>query len=81
MRSISTVAAGTYLGDPGARMSMVESDSGYLFVREAGPGALLAVLARAEVDARLLYQQMDLLVARIGEYLSAAPRSDGEYAR
>lgn len=55
--------------------NMIEMERGYLFVLAAGRGACLAVLANETVDVLTIAYEMSRLVKRVGDYLTAAPRS------
>ena len=69
---------GAELGKSGdaLRQAMYEFGGAYAFVRRAGEGSLLLVLAEATVDPGLIAQQMARQVQRIGERnLSTAARS------
>ncbi len=59
------------------RQTMVEMDSCFLVVTAAGSGACLAVLAEADTDLGLVAYEMNLMVKRVGTYLSAQPRQNG----
>ncbi|MFD0687238.1 roadblock/LC7 domain-containing protein [Actinomadura fibrosa] len=63
-------------GDGRMRLVVIEIDGGFFYLMAAGRGAYLAVLADDGVDAGLMGQRMRDLVARIGEHLSSAPRSN-----
>jgi predicted regulator of Ras-like GTPase activity (Roadblock/LC7/MglB family) len=56
------------------RQTIVEMEAAFLVVTAAGVGASLAVLAAADADLGLLAYEMNLLVKRVGVYLSARPR-------
>lgn len=56
------------------RQTIVEMDEAFLVVTAAGVGAALAVLAAADADLGMLAYEMNLLVKRVGVYLSAQPR-------
>lgn len=56
------------------RQTIVEMDSGFLFVTAAGQGASLALIADEGADVGLIAYEMALLVARVGAHLSADPR-------
>lgn len=58
------------------RQTVVEMDRLFLFVTAAGQGARLAVLASDQVDAGLMAYELNMLVKQVGQYLSAAPRTD-----
>jgi predicted regulator of Ras-like GTPase activity (Roadblock/LC7/MglB family) len=57
------------------RQTLVEMENSFLVVTAAGSGACLAVLAEAEADLGLLAYEMNLLVKRVGNYLSTQPRN------
>ncbi|MFF8018601.1 roadblock/LC7 domain-containing protein [Streptomyces sp. NPDC007929] len=56
------------------RQALVEMAHGYLILTSAGPGAHLVVLSGAGADVGVVAYQMNMLVKKIGEHLSAAPR-------
>ena len=58
----------------GVRQTMVEMDRAFLFVTAAGRGACLAVLASEKADVGLVAYEMNILLKRVGGYMSAAPR-------
>jgi uncharacterized protein len=60
----------------GIRQTIIEMDGAFLFVTAAGRGACLAVLGTDDADVGLIAYEMAMLVARAGEYLAAASRSD-----
>jgi predicted regulator of Ras-like GTPase activity (Roadblock/LC7/MglB family) len=59
----------------GVRQTLVEMDNAFLVVTAAGRGACLAVLASDEADVGLIAYEMNILLKRVGTYLSAAPRT------
>src|SRR5262245_2630155 len=59
----------------GVRQTLVEMDNAFLVVTAAGRGACLAVLASDKADLGLIAYEMNLLLKRVGTYLSAAPRT------
>jgi predicted regulator of Ras-like GTPase activity (Roadblock/LC7/MglB family) len=61
-------------GSGGVRQSLTEFGGGLLCIVEAGEGAHLAVVAGEEADAGLIGHNMNAMVERIGELLSAPPR-------
>jgi predicted regulator of Ras-like GTPase activity (Roadblock/LC7/MglB family) len=66
----------------GVRQTLVEMDNAFLVVTAAGRGACLAVLASDKADLGLIAYEMNILLKRVGTYLSAAPRiphSDDTY--
>jgi predicted regulator of Ras-like GTPase activity (Roadblock/LC7/MglB family) len=58
----------------GVRQTLVEMDNVFLVVTAAGRGACLAVLASNKADLGLIAYEMNILLKRVGTYLSAAPR-------
>lgn len=56
------------------RQTVVELDRAFLFVTAAGSGACLAVLGSEDADVGMIAYEMNLLVVRVGDYLSSAPR-------
>jgi predicted regulator of Ras-like GTPase activity (Roadblock/LC7/MglB family) len=69
--------AGRHFGGGSVRQTLVEMENSFLVVTSAGSGACLAVLAEAETDLGLLAYEMNLLVKRVGTYLSTTPRQPG----
>jgi predicted regulator of Ras-like GTPase activity (Roadblock/LC7/MglB family) len=55
--------------------SMIEMRNGFLILTSAGAGAHLAVLTDAQADLGIVAFEMNLLVKKVGEHLSAAPRT------
>lgn len=66
--------AGRHFGGGRVRQTIVELEKVYLFVTGAGRGACLAVLGEADIDVGLVAYEMNLIVKRVGDVLSAAPR-------
>ncbi|GAA3746406.1 roadblock/LC7 domain-containing protein [Salinactinospora qingdaonensis] len=58
------------------RQSIIEMDKAFLFVAAAGEGACLALVAEAECDVGLVAYEMNKVIQRVGQYLSAPPRPD-----
>jgi predicted regulator of Ras-like GTPase activity (Roadblock/LC7/MglB family) len=56
--------------------ALIEMQHGFLIITSAGPGAHLAVLTNEGADVGVVAYQMNMLVKKIGEHLSAAPRVD-----
>ncbi|BAC69900.1 MULTISPECIES: roadblock/LC7 domain-containing protein [Streptomyces] len=56
------------------RQALIEMGKGYLILTAAGPGAHLVVLTRQGADVGVVAYQMNMLVKKIGEHLSAPPR-------
>ena len=80
--SFSSLArgAGRQFGGGKVRQTIVEMDEAFLFVTQAGAGACLAVLTRAQADVGLIAYEMALLVSRVGPHLTAPPRSASDTA-
>ncbi len=73
MQSLARGASRHFEGGA-VRQTIVEMDNAFLVVTAAGVGASLAVLAAADADLGLLAYEMNLLVKRVGAYLTARPR-------
>lgn len=58
----------------GVRQTLIEMDKVFLVVTAAGRGACLAVLASDRADLGVIAYEMNILLKRVGTYLSAAPR-------
>ncbi|MEU6966581.1 roadblock/LC7 domain-containing protein [Kitasatospora aureofaciens] len=67
--------AGRHFGAGEVRQTLVELEGGYLLVAAAGEGTCLAVFATARADLGLIAYEMARLVRRVGEHLSAPPRT------
>ncbi|MBG0815447.1 roadblock/LC7 domain-containing protein [Planomonospora sp. ID82291] len=67
--------AGRHFGLGGVRQTIIELEGGFLFVTAAGQGARLAVLAAHDADLGMVTYEMALLVKRVGDHLSAQPRT------
>jgi predicted regulator of Ras-like GTPase activity (Roadblock/LC7/MglB family) len=65
---------GRHFGGGAVRQTIVEMEHAYLFVTAAGHGACLAVLGEEDSDVGMVAYEMNLLVKRVGPYLSSAPR-------
>lgn len=66
---------GRHFGGGNVRQTIVEMEHAFLFVMAAGRGACLAVLAEETADMGMIAYEMNLLVKRVGAYLSSAPRN------
>lgn len=75
LQSLSRGAALRFHGGQ-VRQTVIEMDNAFLFVTNAGQRAQLAVLASDKVDAGMAAYEMTRIVQQVGEYLSAAPRTD-----
>ena len=71
--------AGQQVGGGNVRQTIIEMDSAFLFVMNAGQGACLAVLASAGANLGVMAYEMAMLVRRMGTHLSAAPRSTQQH--
>jgi len=69
--------AGRHFGGGAVRQTLVEMENSFLVVSAAGTGACLAVLAESDADLGLLAYEMNLMVKRVGAYLSTPPRQPG----
>jgi predicted regulator of Ras-like GTPase activity (Roadblock/LC7/MglB family) len=69
--------AGRHFRGGGVRQVLIEMDNTFLIVVAAGTGTCLAVLASADADLGLLAYELNLMVKRVGAYLTAHPRSSG----
>ncbi|MFE7721373.1 roadblock/LC7 domain-containing protein [Nocardia rhizosphaerihabitans] len=56
------------------QQTVVELEYGYLVVTEAGTGACLALLAADRADLGLVAYEMNVIVSKVGDALSATPR-------
>jgi predicted regulator of Ras-like GTPase activity (Roadblock/LC7/MglB family) len=65
---------GRYFDGGQVRQTIVEMDRAFLFVTAAGKGACLAVLGEEDADVGMIAYEMNLLVVRVGKYLTSAPR-------
>lgn len=64
------------LGAAEVRQTIVEMDSGFLFVTAAGSGACLCVVTDADCEVGVAAYEMNRLVRQVGPHLSAAPRPE-----
>ena len=81
---LSAVAAGLHGLARGAgrrfnrgavRQTIIEMETGFLFVSAGGNGACIAVLASEDADVGLIAYEMEMIVARVGQYLSTPARA------
>ena len=70
--------AGRHFGGGHVHQTVVEMEEFFLVVTAAGRGACLAVLAATDADMGLVAYEMNVMVRRVGNYLSAKPRTDAE---
>ncbi|GAB3483230.1 roadblock/LC7 domain-containing protein [Nocardiopsis coralliicola] len=83
--SLSAIASGLHSLAGGAsrqfsagsiRQSIIEMDGAFLFVAAAGEGACMALLSDTDSDVGLIAYEMNKVIQRVGQYLSAPPRPD-----
>ncbi|HLI35801.1 MAG TPA: roadblock/LC7 domain-containing protein [Streptosporangiaceae bacterium] len=67
--------AGRHFGGGAVRQTIIEMESGYLFVSAAGSGTCLAVLAAAGADLGLVAYEMAVLVRRSSEHIRVNGRA------
>ncbi|GLZ33464.1 dynein regulation protein LC7 [Lentzea sp. NBRC 105346] len=67
---------GRHFGGGAVRQTIVEMEHAYLFVTAAGHGACLAALSEEDADMGQIAYEMNMLVKRVGTYLSSAPRME-----
>jgi len=67
--------AGRRFGRGAVRQTIIEMETGFLFVTAGGNGACIAVLGSEDADVGLSAYEMEMLVARVGQYLSTPVRS------
>jgi predicted regulator of Ras-like GTPase activity (Roadblock/LC7/MglB family) len=68
-------SAGRRFGRGAVRQTIIEMETGFIFVTAGGNGACIAVLASEDADVGLIAYEMEMLVARVGQYLSTPVRS------
>lgn len=68
-------SAGRRFGRGAVRQTIIEMEQGFLFVAAGGNGACIAVLGSEDADVGLVAYEMEMLVARVGPYLSTPVRS------
>ena len=68
-----------YFGIGQVQQTVIEADSGFLFVTAAGEGSCLAVLAAPAADVGTVAYEMAVLVKRVGRHLGVGrrPAADG----
>jgi len=67
--------AGNHFGGGAVRQTIIEMESGFLFVAAAGSGTCLAVLADQGADLGLVAYEMAVLVRRTGEHIRVNTRA------
>jgi predicted regulator of Ras-like GTPase activity (Roadblock/LC7/MglB family) len=68
---------GRHFGGGDVHQTVVEMEHAFLMVTTAGQGACLALLATVDADLGMIAYQMNLMVARVGRYLTSTPREAG----
>ena len=63
-----------YFGIGQVQQTVIEADSGFLFVTAAGEGSCLAVFAGPAADVGTVAYEMAVLVKRVGRHLGAGKR-------
>lgn len=72
-QSLARSAGRHFHGGP-VRQTIIEMESAFLFVTQAGAGACLAVLSDADADIGIIAYEMAMLVTRVGQFLTAPSR-------
>ena len=67
--------AGRHFANGGVRRTVIEMDDGFLFVTAAGSGACLAVLCEGDIDVGLVAYEMEMLIVRVGQFITAPARA------
>ena len=67
-------SAGRQFRGGAVRQTIVEMEHAFLFVTAAGQGTCLAVLAASDADVGHIAYEMAMLVKRVGQHISTAPR-------
>ena len=77
---VSLTEGASRMFDAGAvQQTIIEMDSGYLFLMSVSDGSSMAVLAARSCDVGQVGYEMALLVERVGAALSPAPREAVSY--
>jgi predicted regulator of Ras-like GTPase activity (Roadblock/LC7/MglB family) len=67
--------AGNHFGGGAVRQTIIEMESGFLFVAAAGSGTCLAVLTDSSADLGLVAYEMAILIRRTGEHIRVDVRA------
>jgi predicted regulator of Ras-like GTPase activity (Roadblock/LC7/MglB family) len=67
------------LGGGPPQQAIIELQSATLFVSAAGAGACLAVYAAEDADVAVIAYEMEILVGKVGTYLTAPARAGSEH--
>jgi len=73
-QSLGRGAARRFGSGGGVRQTIVEMESGFVFVTAAGDGACLAVVAEPNSEIGVIAYEMAMLVSRVGPSLSTPSR-------
>ncbi|MGW5689303.1 roadblock/LC7 domain-containing protein [Nonomuraea sp. NPDC003754] len=73
LQSLGRSVGSSYGRSPAVREVMIGYDGGFLFIRAAAERSHLAVVTRADIDPRLVSQQMQTVIQRLGEQTLATP--------
>ncbi|MBB3733815.1 roadblock/LC7 domain-containing protein [Nonomuraea dietziae] len=73
LQSLGRSISNSYGRSPSVREVMIGYDGGFLFIRAAAEGSHLAVITHADVDPRLVSQQMQTVIQRLGDQALATP--------
>lgn len=76
-QSLAT-GTGRHFGGGRVRQTVVEMDHAFLFVTAAGAGACLALLAAEDADMGMIAYEMNMMIKRVGQVLTSAPRNVGQ---
>jgi predicted regulator of Ras-like GTPase activity (Roadblock/LC7/MglB family) len=68
-------AAGQRFGGGGMRQTVIEMETGVMFVTAGGSGTCIAVMAAEHADAGVVAYELQMLVARVGQHLSTPYRT------
>ena len=68
-------SAGRRFNRGSVRQTIIEMEAGFIFVTAGGNGACIAVLATEDADVGLVAYEMEMIVARVGQYLSTPVRT------
>lgn len=74
LQSLARGVGDRFDGGP-VRQNIVEMSHAYLFITAAGEGACLALLADETADLGMIGYELNRLVQRVRQHLSAAPRN------
>lgn len=72
--------AGEYFGQGAVRQTIIELETGLLFIAAAGRGSCLAVLSEPDAEPGLIAYEMAMVAKRIGRHLAVSPRAPANRA-